>query len=374
MQITEEISLYFHIPFCRKKCPYCSFYVIPENERQEIQLFQALKLEWRLYERFIKKRKVVSIYFGGGTPSLFNPKYIETILSWINPDRSVEITLEANPENICKETVRPLVDIGINRISLGVQSFDEKTLQLLQRGHTPQKASQAIEDVASSGIENISIDLMYEIPTQKIDSWIATVNYALEMPITHLSLYNLTFEPRTVFFKNKSTLVPQLPSSAQSLEMLNFAVDCIEKKLKRYEISAFAKNGFESKHNSGYWKGIDFLGFGPSAFSYWEGSRYQNFCNLQKYSRALDEGKSPIAFTEKLSPTAALHEKLAIALRLLDGVKIAKYPIASEIYHKLINKGWLCVENGIAKLTKQGLLFYDSVAEEIVLLENNFSC
>ena len=367
MPTTGEISLYFHIPFCRRKCPYCHFYVVPQTKPFQESLLQALKLEWKLYQTLIVGKKIVSVYFGGGTPFLFGPDAIEEVLSWINPSKA-EITLEANPEDVTFETMKPFQKIGINRVSLGVQSLDNPTLKMLGRHHTAQQAQEAVIATAKTGIDNITIDLMYEIPTQKLAGWITTLHEALALPIRHLSLYNLTFELQTLFFKKKSSLLPLLPSAEESLIMLESAVEILESRLKRYEISAFAEPGFESRHNTGYWEGRPFLGFGPSAFSDWEGRRYRNICDLKKYSKALNTVHSPIDFEEKLSPLASLHERLAVRLRLLKGVQIQDYPVNPHLYKKLQDKGWIEIKGTTARLTKQGLLFHDSVAEEIVEL------
>ena len=209
---------------------------------------------------------------------------------------------------------------------------------------------------------------MYELPQQTLTSWKNTLSQLEALPITHLSLYNLTIEPQTVFYKKRSELTPMLPSSEESLQMLNLAVDSLDKiGLKRYEISAFAKDGFIARHNTGYWLGRPFLGFGPSAFSFFDGKRYRNFCDLKKYSTALSLGSSPIDFTEQLTPLASLHERLAVKLRMLEGIDRKEFPVGDALYQKLQDKGWIHLDQKKARLTEQGLLFYDSVAEEIIL-------
>ncbi len=358
------VSLYFHIPFCSKKCPYCHFYVLPDKADLHQLLLEALYLQWKKWEPEIQGKKIVSIYFGGGTPSLLGPKAIEKILSWVPYSSPCEITLEANPE---KSFLPEFVSVGVNRVSLGVQSLDNPTLTMLGRTHT---AERAIETIANAGIENISIDLMYEIPGQTLESWKKTLARLKDLPITHLSLYNLTFEPQTLFFKKQKELTPLLPSSELSLEMLQLAVSHLESiGLKRYEISAFAKEGFHSCHNTGYWTGRPFLGLGPSAFSYWNGKRFRNVANLQKYAAALKRGASPIDFEEQLPYPQNIQELLAIRLRLLEGVDLKDYPVppvSLQNLQGLQDRGWLQIRGSRAKLTPEGLLFYDSVAEAIV--------
>jgi len=368
MPTTGEISLYFHIPFCRRKCPYCHFYVLPQEKSFHKTLLDSLRLEWSLNKHLIQDQKIVSVYFGGGTPFLIGPEAIAEILSWIHPPLDAEITLEANPEDVTLEAMQAFAQAGINRVSLGIQSLDNHLLKVLGRHHTAEQALEAVVATAKAGISNITIDLMYEIPEQTLASWENTLDQLSSLPITHLSLYNLTIEPQTVFYKKRSSLTPLLPSSEDSLTMLNTAVDALERiGLQRYEISAFAKEGSIARHNTGYWLGRPFLGFGPSAFSYFDGKRYRNFCDLKKYAAMLQTGRSPIDFTEQLSPLASLHERLAVQLRLLQGVDTRHFPVDEALYLKLQKKEWLQIDNTQAKLTQKGLLFYDSVAEEIVL-------
>lgn len=367
MPTTGEISLYFHIPFCTRKCPYCHFYVAPDKEPLKELLLESLALEWDLHKDKLHGKKIISIYFGGGTPALFGPRPIKTILSWIDIPQNCEITLEANPEEMTLELMQAYKECGINRVSIGVQSLDDQLLKVLGRRHSSKKALESIQAVYEAGISDISIDLMYEIPHQTLSVWQQTLRQLDDLPITHLSLYNLTIEPHTAFFKQQKKLLPYLPSSEACLDMLNAATAYLEKiGLKRYEISAFAKGGKESCHNTGYWQGRPFLGFGPSAFSYWNGCRFRNIANLNKYAEKLKNNLLPIDFEETLSETARSKELLAIALRRLEGVSLKQHPILMQVSDELLKQGWITLENERAKLTPSGLLFYDSVAEVIV--------
>ncbi len=371
----KELSLYFHIPFCTKKCPYCHFYVVPDKQEFKDKLLKALKTEWERWALELSGKNIVSIYFGGGTPLLFGPKAIETILSWISPSASAEITLEANPENVTKELMQAFKHTGINRVSLGVQSLDDSSLAILGRTHASKTAKNAILHTYEAGIENISIDLMYDLPHQTVDMFEKTLSQVKTLPITHLSLYNLTIEPHTVFFKHKDSLKKHLPSEEHSLKMLECAVSYLEEAgLKRYEISAFAKEGYESIHNTGYWLARPFLGFGPSAFSYWNKKRFRNIASLNKYADLLENGKSPIDFEEELSYPNDLFELFAVAMRLFKGVDLeefqsthGKLPQSFFInLEKTKQKGWVEQEGSLVKLSKLGHLFYDSFAEEII--------
>lgn len=373
----KGISLYFHIPFCRRKCPYCHFYVLPDKEEYKVELLRSLELEWKWRLPQLVDCEITSIYFGGGTPSLFGPKAIGTVLNWIRSSVKLspacEITIEANPED--GEKLAAFAEVGINRLSLGLQSLHSPTLLLLGRNHAKEDALSALSSAKRAGITNLSVDLMYDTPEQTVSSLEATLRELRDLPITHLSLYNLTIEPETIFFKKRAQLVPLLPSQDESLKLLQTAVAHLEEMgLKRYEISAFAREGQASVHNVGYWTARPFLGFGPSAFSYWEGKRFRNIAHLRKYSQFLQQGSSPVDFEEKLTYPDNLLELLAVELRLLRGVSLSEFqtrhaplpPDALARLSELMAKGWLSQQGDRIHLTEEGILFYDSVASEIL--------
>lgn len=366
------ISLYFHIPFCTKKCPYCHFYVIPNRVPFHKTLEEGLFLEWEARLPQIRGKKITSIYFGGGTPTLFAPEGIGKILKRIRSDGiaiepSCEITIEANPEEVSETLFRHLIDLGINRLSLGVQSLDDRSLQTLERIHSAKRALEAIQAAAKAGIKNISIDLMYDLPDQTESSWNETLAKLSDLPIQHLSLYNLTIEAHTSFYKRRNLL--SFPDPLSSLRMLNAAIRSAEKiGLKRYEISAFAKENFQSRHNLGYWTGRPFLGFGPSAFSFWEEERFRNIANLQRYFRDLKNGILPIDFKEKLPSPQKYKELFIIGLRLLEGT--TPHPNAPqemrETIDRFLKEGFLMKRKSKIALTEKGLLFHDTIASEII--------
>lgn len=375
----SEISLYFHIPFCTRKCDYCHFYVLPDKEDYKQQLLEGFRLEWKRLQPFLAKHSIRSLYFGGGTPFLFGPQRIEQVIQWVQRDAhllpSAEITLEANPENVSLEIMQAYVSAGINRVSLGVQTLDPTLLHLLGRLHRPETALDAVETVFRAGISNLTIDLMYDLPQQKLSHWEYTLDQVVQLPLTHLSLYNLTIEPHTLFFKRQDQLRPQLPSEELSLAMYEMAISRLESAgLKQYEISAFAKPGYESQHNSGYWTGRPFWGLGPSAFSYWEGKRFSNVAHLGRYCKALREGKSPIDFEEKLDDEARRKELLICQLRLCRGVHLDQFylehgeldPLTLKILEELKAQEFLTQEDLHLCLTKKGRLFYDYIAVELV--------
>lgn len=375
------ISLYFHVPFCNKKCHYCHFFVLPNQESLKSDFMKGLQWEWQSILPQLHGKKIASIYFGGGTPYLLGAKRIGEILNWIyaklplEKDK-IEITLEANPEDITFEDMQTYRQEGINRISIGLQTLDDQLLTSLGRLHSSVKGITAVEVTQAAGIDNISVDLMYDLPGQTVVSWHKTLETVRLLPITHLSLYNLTIEPHTQFFKNKDRLCQLLPNEQDSLEMYEAAVGACEGiGLQQYEISAFAKPGRFSQHNVGYWTARPFLGLGPSAFSYWQKKRYRNIANLSKYLKLLAEGQSPVDFSEELDPDAHRRELLAVEMRLRQGVDLSSFqqrhgslePETMVALHELVKQGLLGenLEDRL-KLTHKGVLFYDSVASEII--------
>ncbi len=336
---------------------------------------QGFRIEWERLLPTIQNKKITTIYFGGGTPFLLGSESIGEILSWIpNVEDVAEITLEANPENITKQAMKEYADSGINRVSIGVQTLDNQLLKTLGRLHSGSLAIDAIYETFDAGIHNISIDLMYDLPGQTLTAWENTLKQAVNLPITHLSLYNLTIEPHTVFFKNRKTLEKILPSEETSLQMYEMAVEILSEKLKQYEISAFSKINYQSKHNVGYWTARPFFGLGPSAFSYYENKRFQNIANLSKYHKMLISNESPIDFEEELNPVSRLRELLAINLRLIEGVDLNKFQDTHgkldletfAVLKLLVADGFIVQDSERIMLTKRGILFYDTVASDLI--------
>ncbi len=351
-------SVYVHIPFCNKKCPYCHFYVLPNTSEGREKLLPSLRLEWELRKPSFS---LESIYFGGGTPALFGPEAIAEVLSWMDPG-DIEITLEANPEDITLELMAAYKEAGINRISIGVQSLDDTLLKTIGRSHTAQEAIDAIGATHEAGFTNISIDLMLDLPSQSLSQVENTFSQAVDLPITHLSLYNLVLEPPSLFYSKRNQIAPQMPKEELSLTMLQTALAYLAPTFERYEVSAFARDGLISHHNVGYWTGRPFLGLGPSAFSYLDSQRTRNVAHLNQYMRALERGTLPIDYTDDLDKEARERELAAVGLRLLEGIDEPLFP---EIAH-LIDDGLLERNNKRLRLTEKGLLFYDSVATALI--------
>ncbi len=367
-------SLYFHFPFCNKKCPYCHFYVLKNDAEKKEVFLEAIFLELEHKAPLLQTHEIVSLYFGGGTPSLF-PKGVRVLIEEVKKRlviaRDVEITVEANPEEVDQELLEDLKEMGVNRLSIGVQSLDDHLLKEIGREHSADQAEESVIFARKVGFENITIDLMYDLPHQTLEMFGETLKRMEKLPVTHLSLYNLVIEPNTPFYRKKSALEQVIAKDRESTEMLSLACDSLERMgLKRYEISAFAREGFESRHNCGYWTGRSFLGLGPSAFSFWEGRRFRNCANLPLYQKKLKEGKNAIDFEEKLSFPHNLHEQLAVELRLLKGVSREKYcDLPGETFKRLEileAEGYLQIGADQMQLTEKGRLFYDTVGEQII--------
>ena len=358
----EYISLYIHIPFCRRKCPYCHFYSVYDDESIKDRYLQALVREIEQKKSLFSKRHIVSLYFGGGTPFLFGVERIKTILDYFDVV-DCEITLEANPESISEEKLEEYRAIGVNRLSFGVQSFDQRELQLLGRCHSVEQAIQAVHLAKPFG--NISIDLMYELPGQTLSSWKRTLEQACSLPIQHISLYNLMIEPESAWYRKKEAIV--LPGEQMALAMYEAAVDITSKHgFEQYEISAFSRPGFHSNHNSGYWIGREFLGFGAAAFSFYNNYRFSNVADIRKYCSE----EESVDFSETLTSEERVRELIAVGLRMNQGVDVAAleehWGAAAPSLSHLEEAGLLVTKKGRVGLTQRGRLLYDAVAAEII--------
>lgn len=375
-ELGSFISLYFHLPFCSKKCPYCHFYVTKTKPHSQRAFFQALKQEWLVKLPLLQGRVIYSIYFGGGTPSQVDLSLIEELFQVIfnsglvfHPE--MEISFEANPEDLSFEYLKRLKNTPINRLSIGVQALDDVSLKILDRQHSAKQAETAIHSAHAAGFNNISIDLMYDLPHQTRQLWQTTLERVTTLPLSHLSLYNLTIEPQTVFYKKRLELTPALPPETLSVYFLNKGIETFEDMgLNRYEISAFAQPGLHSRHNTGYWLGREFLGYGCAAFSYFDTKRFKNVSDINKYIRACELNQSTLDFEEQLEKDASLRELLAIRLRLKEGAKLTTLPsLPSNLQQdidSLIQDNYLEREGAILKLTTRGMLFYDTVASTLI--------
>ena len=370
-------GIYIHIPFCKKACHYCDFH-FSTSLTYKNELIQQLLMEIELRKEYLKGDVVDTIYFGGGTPSLLSKGELIAILDKIhNTFRvhdTIECTLEANPDDLSSDTLIALNDAGINRLSIGIHSFFDEDLQYMNRSHDAAQAARCIDAARDAGIENVSIDLIFGYPLLSDDKWKQNIDTALTYEVPHLSCYAMTVEPKTAlasFIKSKKTLPINHEQSASQFEYLMKALQA--KGYEHYEISNYALSGKRAVHNSNYWKGIPYLGIGPSAHSFDGVSRQWNDANNMRYIKSLGEGIVPFE-QEVLTETQQLNERIMTSLRTMEGFDMAyhknkcsmedAFAFDKTVQH-FIQEGLLVVENDVIKLTQQGKLFADYVAGEL---------
>lgn len=362
-------GIYIHIPFCNSKCAYCGFYSIPSQKRKA-EFLEALKQEMVSRKDYLHGEAVETIYFGGGTPSILKVEEIENLLGLIQEYYSVEanaeITLEANPDTLSMEYLQGLRAIGINRLSIGIQSFFDDDLRYLSRRHDAGHARQCIQLAKDAGFDNISIDLIYGLPTSNADQWSRNLDLFFELEIPHLSAYALTLEPNSILTK-QIEMGKVLPINEEDA-VRDYEVLCrraAENGYLHYEISNFCKPGKHSRHNSSYWFGIPYAGFGPSAHSFDGTSRQWNVASLERY------GESE---REALSPEQIYDEYVMLRLRTLWGIdlKYMKREMGERFSdycerqaEPLIAEGRLSRTREFLYLNDEQMLFADGVAEAL---------
>ena len=320
-------GLYFHIPFCKQACHYCDFH-FSTNLSRISDLVDAIVKELLLQKEYLADKKINSIYFGGGTPSILEQQHLDKIFEQIHNlyklDTSCEITLEANPDDLTKTKVAALIKSGINRLSIGIQSFDDPVLKFLNRAHNAEMALSALDNVRNAGFKNISLDLIYAIPGQDHDAVKKNIEMAMRFTPEHLSAYSLTIEPKTVFgnwsLKDKLTPVDEA-INAEQFEIISSHL--IGYGYEHYEISNYCKPEYYSKHNSSYWKQEPYLGIGPSAHSYNKESRQFNISNNASYLKSIAQNKVPYQ-RETLTRENMINEFVFTTLRTIWGCDLNK--------------------------------------------------
>jgi len=378
-------GVYVHIPYCVKKCPYCDFNSYGVGKRiPEEEYTEAVLKELDLYRESIERVPLTSIFFGGGTPSLFSAgsigKIIHRILSITSPLDSLEVSLEVNPKTADLEKLRDLNGVGVNRISVGVQSFLERKLKLLGRINSPDDSRRVLKDIVRSRFNNFNLDLMYGVSYETLDEWKTDLSKALEFGTTHISAYCLTIEDDTEFGTLYSEGRLPLPDEDTLTEMVSFTSDFMEKAgYRQYEISNFARPGFECKHNLLYWRGEDYLGLGAGAHSHlslndgshW-GTRWANLKSPALYMKAVNEGKKPLAFTEFLRREEALEDKVLMGLRLKEGIDLLtlkdRFGIKphSDKLGFLFDEGFIELTDNSIQLSKKGVLLSDELIVKVL--------
>jgi oxygen-independent coproporphyrinogen-3 oxidase len=363
---TSVRHLYVHIPFCARICPYCAFYKDLLDRSQTERFCHAILRE-------LEQHCLVSpstIYFGGGTPTALTTSQLELLLGGFQErlelSRLMEWTMEANPGSVSKRKATLLRKFGVNRISLGVQSWDEDLLKLLGREHTGRQAEESIRILRDTGFTNINVDLMFGLPGQTIDQWRATLEQTILLGPAHISTYCLTYEEDTEFFLRHARGEFRQDSDADA-EFFELTMSILESAgYEHYEISNYAQPGFQSVHNRAYWAGEDYLGLGPSAFSTIGFQRWQNVCDYRVYADRVLTGKSPIASRENLTDEMKRAERVALGLRTGSGVTASDLNPSEDRVSEFITLGLLQQIGDRFVLTRKGKGLADSVAEAFV--------
>jgi oxygen-independent coproporphyrinogen-3 oxidase len=374
-------GLYLHIPFCKQACYYCDFH-FSTNQSQKAELVEQISHELYLQRNYLQGEPIETIYFGGGTPSLLTPKDLEILFSSIYKYYPVaenpEITLEANPDDLTPEKLTEIRLAGINRLSIGIQSFDEKILRFLNRAHTAQEALLCLDAAQEAGISNLSIDLIYSIPGQDDDVLRKNLAAAMKLKPTHISAYSLTLEEKTVFgrWANHGKLTAMEENlSASQFEMV---MDTLTHHgYRHYEISNFCLPGFESKHNTSYWQQKKYLGVGPSAHSFDKDSRQFNISNNPRYIKALLDDRIPFE-REVLTRENKINEYLFTSLRTDRGCSLTylskqlQYDLAknnSRYLDQLAKEKLIEITDETLVLTRAGKLIADRIASDLFAVE-----
>jgi oxygen-independent coproporphyrinogen III oxidase len=371
-------GIYIHIPFCKQKCTYCDFHFSTTFEVYRKEMIATICQEISLRVDELKGESIKSIYFGGGTPSLLTTLELKDILTQIkclfDIEEGAEITLEANPDDINNHQLKIWKDVGINRLSIGIQSFRAEDLSWMNRAHSVEEAENAVRLAQEAGFQNITVDLIYGLPNLTIKEWKSHIQRVLDMGIQHLSAYCLTVEEKTVLNKlvKEKKIIPA--NEDQQSDQFELLVSMTELAgFEQYEISNFAKNQHYAVHNTNYWTGQVYLGLGPSSHSFNGESRRWNVSNNRKYMESM--GKDATWFsTEKLSKNERWNELLLTGLRTNFGVSIDQLikinPISLAIEAKLaefVAYGWMEKSPAILRLTKEGKLKADYIASELFL-------
>ena len=326
----KDISLYIHIPFCTQRCSYCDFFFVTTRYGHD-KFTDALCLELTQTSRNFPNTSVSTIYFGGGTPSILSSQAIQKILKQIHGyfdvSQAREVTLEANPEDITARKLDELLNAGITRISLGVQSFRDEDLVFMNRCHNSRQAVHAAKLIQSAGFFSWSLDLIFGVPGASMQVWKDNLQHAAETGVPHISTYGLTVEPYTPLHKQVQQGLINVVSDEQASDQFETAIRMLENAdFEHYEISSFARPRHRSQHNTRYWYHLNYLGFGPGAHSFWrkdgQGRRWENIRNLRTYMELLHSGNSPVGSTESLTKRDLVREKIMLALRTSEGLDL----------------------------------------------------
>lgn len=372
-------GIYIHIPFCRKLCFYCDFYHVI-TKKGNPDFIPALLKEVSLRKDYLEGEKVSTVYFGGGTPSVFSVEEIGLMMSklreFYETTEDAEVTIELNPDDVTPEYVSGLHKLGINRISLGIQSWRDKDLRLLNRRHDAIGAENALRTCINEGFENITIDLIYGIPGMSVKEWESNLDFSFSFDIKHFSAYHLTMEQGTVFSRMLKTGAFREIDEELSAELFNLLLKkSAEAGFVNYEISNFGKPGFFSRHNTNYWKQVNYLGLGPSAHSFNGYSRQWNKSDLKGYIESVNSGK-PDFESEELDARTRFNEYIMTSLRTMWGIDLdfveatfdkEGYDYVINMFSKFKQYGLMSQDKNNLVLTDQGKLISDNIISEFMM-------
>ncbi len=377
-----QTACYIHIPFCDHKCIYCDFYSIITSDNIRSFLKYLTKEITYYSQSYSGDRELISIYFGGGTPSLMEPEYLSQVIQTVKESFLVridaEITMETNPGTVSLEKMRRFREIGVNRISIGIQSFDNKDLKFLTRIHNSETAIQTVNDAAEAGFENISLDLIFNLPGQTKKKWKKNLEQAIKLPIKHISAYSLILEKGTILNKMVLDRKVQIRDEDYEAELYQSTIEfLISNGFYQYEVSNFAKPGFECVHNNAYWHYTDYFGFGTSAHSFIDRKRWWNFSSLKMYNDKVEKYGHAVAGSEVINNENAVNEFVMLELRS-SGLNLRKFENRFGIetkdwlknkypYFELLkNQNFVTINDSIVKLTAKGYAICDEILAEIL--------
>jgi len=370
-------GIYIHIPFCQTRCNYCDFFS-SVSINKKTQYIDAVCQELALRKDYLNGENIRTIYFGGGTPSLLDKEDFEKIFTQMMKckGKNKEISLEVNPDDLTPQYLKSLKDLPFNRISLGIQSFNNSELRMLNRRHNAQKAIEAVKICQNAGFSNISIDLMYGLPGQTLQIWKDNLKQALELDIQHISAYHLMYEKETKLYNllKQGKIAPI--DETLSVEMFSEMIDILEVNgFEHYEISNFAKQGFASKHNASYWNGTHYLGVGASAHSFNGQARHWNVSDLDAYIATINQGKLPIE-TEIIDKKTSYNDFILTRMRTMKGISLSElkdlFGEEKEIYclhqaQKHIQNQTVKIEDKYLKLTRTGIFISDGIMADLFI-------
>ncbi|WP_261059446.1 radical SAM family heme chaperone HemW [Streptococcus mitis] len=372
----KPTSAYVHIPFCTQICYYCDFSKVFIKNQPVDSYLEHLLEEFRSYDI----QKLSTLYIGGGTPTALSAPQLEVLLDGLtkNLDLSAleELTIEANPGDLDADKIAVLKNSAVNRVSLGVQTFDDKMLKKIGRSHLEKDIYENIDRLKLAGFDNISIDLIYALPGQTMEQVKENVAKAIGLDIPHMSLYSLILENHTVFMNRMRRGKLPLPKEELEAEMFEYIIAELERAcFEHYEISNFSKSGFESRHNLMYWDNAEYYGIGAGASGYVNGVRYKNHGPIRHYLSAVEEGNARIT-EEHLSQKEQMEEEMFLGLRKKSGVSMVRFEekfgrsfegLYGEIVRDLVQQGLMQIEGDRVRMTKRGLFLGDTVAERFIL-------